>query len=46
MALQIEEVLSFYSEHFKQNMTILEFEIKLFSHCFVTFQDQKDIVDR
>jgi hypothetical protein len=46
MGFQIRKVLSFLSKHLKQNITILEFEIKLFSHCFVSFENQSDIVDR
>jgi hypothetical protein len=46
MGFQTKEVLSFFSKHFQQNIAVLEFEIKLFSHFFVTFEDQKDIVDR
>jgi hypothetical protein len=45
MGFQIRKVLSFFSKHFEQNITILEFEIKIFSHCFVAFEDQRDIVD-
>jgi hypothetical protein len=45
MVFQIREASSFFSKHLKQNTTILEFDIKLFSHCFVTFEDQRDIVD-
>jgi hypothetical protein len=46
MGFQTREVFNFFSKHFKQNITVLEFEIKLFSHYFVTFEDQKAIVDR
>ncbi len=45
MGFQTIEVLSFFSKHLKQNITILEFEIKLFFHCFVAFEDPRDIVD-
>jgi len=45
MGFQTREVFSFFSKRFKQNITVLEFEIKLFSHFFVTFEDQKDILD-
>jgi hypothetical protein len=45
MRFQTREVLSCFSKHFKQNITILELEIKLFSHFFVTFEDQRNIVD-
>jgi hypothetical protein len=34
------------SKKFKQNITVLEFEIKLFSHCFVAFEVSRGIVDR
>jgi hypothetical protein len=37
--------LKFFSKHFKQNITVLDFEIKLFSHCFVAFEVQRGIVD-
>jgi hypothetical protein len=33
------------SKHFKQNIIVLDFEIKLFFHCFATFEAQKGIVD-
>jgi hypothetical protein len=46
MRFQTREVLSCFSKHFKQNITILEFEIKLFSHCLGTFENQRNIVDR
>jgi hypothetical protein len=46
MGFQIKEVLSFFSKHFKQNITILDFEIKLFCHCFVTFGVERGIVNR
>jgi hypothetical protein len=36
----------FSSKHFKQNITVLDFEIKLFSHCFATIEVQRGIVDR
>jgi hypothetical protein len=45
MGFQTIEVLSFFSIHMKQIITILKFEIKIFSHCFVAFKEQKDIVD-
>jgi len=35
----------FFPKHLKQNITILEFEIKVFSHFFVAFENKKDIVD-
>ncbi len=37
MGFQIREALSFFSKHFKQNITVLEFETKLFYHCFFAF---------
>ncbi len=37
--------LNFFSKHFKQNITVLDFEIKLFPHCFVAFRVQRSIVD-
>jgi hypothetical protein len=47
MGFQTIEVLKFFfSKHYKQNIIVLEFEIKLFSHCFVAFEHQRDIVDR
>ncbi len=45
MGFQLKRFNVFFSKHLKQNTTILEFDIKLFSHCFVTFEDQRDIVD-
>jgi hypothetical protein len=44
MGFQTREV--YFPKHFKQNITVLDFEIKFFSHCFVTFEDPKDIIDR
>jgi hypothetical protein len=46
MGFQTREVLSFFSKQFKQNITVLEFEIKLFFHYFAAFEDQRNIVDR
>jgi hypothetical protein len=40
MGFQTIEVLKFFSKHFKQNMTVLELEIKLFFHYFVVFKYQ------
>jgi hypothetical protein len=45
MGFQTREVLSSSSKHFKQNITVFDFEIKFFSHCFVAFKAQKGIVD-
>jgi len=42
MGFQTREFLSFFSKHFKQNIIVLEFEIKLFSHCFVAFEDKNN----
>jgi hypothetical protein len=36
----------FFTKHFKQNITVLDFEIELFSHCFVKFEIERGIVDR
>ncbi len=46
MGFQTKEILSFFSKHVKQNIIVLEFENKLFSHCFIAFENQKHIVDR
>jgi hypothetical protein len=46
MGFQTRHVESFLSKNFKQNITILEFEIKLFSHCFVSFEVPRSMVDR
>jgi hypothetical protein len=46
MGFQTIEVFKFFSKHFKQNITILELEIKLFFHYFAVVKYQKDIVDR
>jgi hypothetical protein len=40
------ESQKFYYKTFETKYHNLEFEIKLFSHCFVAFEDQRDIVDR
>jgi len=40
-----ERGLKFFSKHFKQNIIVLEFEIKIYFHCFAALEDQKDIVD-
>jgi hypothetical protein len=45
MGFQIREVLSFFSKHFKQNITISGFEIKFFSYCFVAFEVQISLVN-
>jgi hypothetical protein len=42
---KLERFKNCFSKHFKQNTTVLEFEIKLFSHCFATFEIQRGIVD-
>jgi len=36
-SFKLERFLIFFQTNFKQNITILEFEIKFFSHSFVTF---------
>jgi hypothetical protein len=45
MRFQVREVLSFFSKHLKQNIIVLKFEIKFFSHSFVAFKVQRGIVD-
>jgi hypothetical protein len=45
MGFQTKEVFNFFSKHFKQNIIVWEFEFKLFFHCFVSFEDQRDFVD-
>jgi hypothetical protein len=45
MSFQIKEVQSFFPKHLKQNIKVLEFQIKLFSRCFAAFESQKGIVD-
>jgi hypothetical protein len=45
MGFKTREVLSFFSKHLKQNITFLEFGIRLFFHYFVAFENNKDIVD-
>jgi hypothetical protein len=44
MGFQTREVLSFFSSQFKQNIRVLEHEIKLFSHCFVAFENKEYIL--
>jgi hypothetical protein len=46
MRFQIKEVLSFFKKHLKQNIIVLNFEIKFFSHYFVAFKVERGIVDR
>ncbi len=45
MGLQIREVLSVFSKHFKQNIIVLDFEIKFVFHCFVTFEVERGTID-
>jgi hypothetical protein len=45
MGFQTREVFKNNSKKLKQNITILNFEIKLFSHCFSTFEVEGGIVD-
>jgi hypothetical protein len=42
---KLERLNLFFSKHFKQNITILDFEIKLFFQCFATFEVPRGIVD-
>ncbi len=42
---KLEKFKVFFSKHLKQNITILNFEIKFFSHCFVVFRIQRGIID-
>jgi hypothetical protein len=46
LGFQTREVLSSFSKHFKNKITVLESENKIFSHCFVAFENPKDNVDR
>jgi hypothetical protein len=43
---KLERFKVFFKKHLKQNIIVLEFEIKLFSRYFVAFEDQRNIVDR
>jgi hypothetical protein len=43
---QTREVSSFFSKHIKQNIIVLDFEIKFFSHCLAAFEVQRGIVER
>jgi hypothetical protein len=45
MGLQTIKVLSFFSKGLKQNITISNVEIKLFSRCFVAFGVQRSLVN-
>jgi hypothetical protein len=45
MGFQTKKVKFIFFKTLKQNITILEFEIKLFSHFLVAFLNQKDILD-
>jgi hypothetical protein len=42
---KLERFKVFFSKKFKQNITVLDFEIKFLSHCFVAFEVQRGIVD-
>jgi len=46
MGFQTRKVLSFYSKHLKQNITVLDFDIKKKIHCFLAFEVQELIVNR
>jgi len=37
---RVERFNGFLKKHFKQNITILDFEIQLFFHCFFAFEVQ------
>jgi hypothetical protein len=39
--IKLEMFKASFSKHLKQNTTVLGFEIKFFSHCFVAFRVQK-----
>jgi ABC-type uncharacterized transport system permease subunit len=45
MGFQLKRFNVFFSKHLKQNTTISGFEIKLFSHCFVVFGVQSNLVN-
>jgi hypothetical protein len=38
--------MQFFSKHLKQNIIVLDFEIKLFFHYFSAFEVQRGIVDQ
>jgi hypothetical protein len=40
---KLESIKAFFSKHLKQNITILGFEIKLFSHYFLKFGVQSNL---
>jgi hypothetical protein len=42
---KLERFLKNNSKHLKQNISVLNFEIKIFSHCFSTFEVEGGIVD-
>jgi hypothetical protein len=44
-AFILKKFKAFFSKHFKQNITVLNFEIKFFSHCFIPFEVQRDILN-
>jgi hypothetical protein len=41
---KLERFKAFFSKHLKQNITVLGYEIKLFSHYFVVFGVQSNLV--
>jgi len=43
---KLERFKGFFSKHFKQTITVLDFEIKFFSHHFVAFSVQKGNIFR
>jgi hypothetical protein len=45
MGFQTRKVSSFVLKHLKQNIKVSDFEIKLFSHFFVTFGVQRSLVN-
>jgi hypothetical protein len=45
MGFQTRKVKKKISKHFKQNIIILDFELKLFSHYFAEFEVHRGIID-
>jgi hypothetical protein len=46
MGFEIRKGLKFFpSKHLKQNITVSDFEITFFCHCFVAFGGQKGPLD-
>ncbi len=43
--LKLKRFQVFFSKHLKQNILVLDFEIKFLSDCFAAFEVQRGIVD-